>query len=162
MPGNVLLAEPDVLVWHTPPQRRPIWFKTRDTQFNSDVSGVKVWHPALLFIAQRSSLRVYALATHERPAAETPVYRAPYYNLGTNGVMCAGNTLLPETIFPSSIPKWEDCFFGTNFTHSNCSQEEITFKGAHNLFWRTMRTASQFCTAALRPAGVTLGELINP
>jgi PRTRC genetic system protein B len=171
LPARVLLADGARMAWYCPSARRPIFFKTHDAGFNRAVSGREALHPCLLFIAEAGRMAVFALAGDERPSAETPVFRAPYYNLYENGLMCAGNIRLPDVLQAGDLPTWEEAFFGTNFTHSNLHGRDMPLtshpRRHAGLWWHlTSRSLRAFPSRYLVPltedkASLTLGELVN-
>jgi PRTRC genetic system protein B len=162
-PSCLLFANTVRMVWYRPAQRRPIYFKTTDIAFNAEMNGAEVWHPALVFVAASGRLFVFALATDGRPDGKTPVYRAPYFNIYTDGMMCAGNTRPPTTVHPSQIDAFERCFFETNFTHSNVHSGALTAnKSGHDGFWKAM--AGKQATPSVEwlvPLKKTITEALN-
>lgn len=157
---KIVCFEAGKLAWWRPSERRPIFFRTSDKAFNTELNGNEVLHPPLLFLADPGRLSVFALAESVRPVASTVLFVAPYFNLYAGGMMCAGNTRLPDTVSPSDIAVWERAFFETNFTHAN-AQKVTAFKGGHDALWHALLTATQFDPDWLLPMGSTLQEVIN-
>lgn len=193
IPENVLSVDGGRMAWWTPASVRPIWFSfahmaNRDS-VNAAISGKDFPHPALLFVADPGQLYIYALADNDRPAANTPVYVAPYYNLygnwdskkkkfdGRLGHMCAGNVRLPDSISIGDIPAWEMGFFNTTFTHSNIAKSLLCQHpgGYVRMVWELMSQYSRFVTKHgkdkymqcqfpneyLTSTGLTVAEVIN-
>ena len=104
LPENVLCCDSGRLVWWRPSGRGPIFFNTKEKAFNEAMRGKSVLHPALVFMAEAGRLHVWALADSIRPTSETPLFRAPYYNLYEGGNMCSGNVKMPEHAVPGDIP----------------------------------------------------------
>lgn len=143
LPANLLVATVDCLAWHLPSQRRNIFVSMSDKQFNADVNGREVLHPALLFVAKESGhgrdLYVWALADNARPDAQTPLFRAPYFNVYQTGHLCEGSYRLPENCDLAGIPQWESAFFDTHFSHTNLDARQLTsHPHGHNALWREM------------------------
>ena len=162
LPANVLAFEGGRMVWWYPASYQPILFNSADNEFNTEVSGKSVHHPALVFMAEPKRLSAMALAINERPGPSTPLFRAPYFNVYAKGNMCSGSVLLPSILSPAEIPVWEEAFFRTNFTHSNVHGEPLTtYKGGHNALWRAMVTARSFPIKSLVPMQITLERFIN-
>jgi PRTRC genetic system protein B len=139
IPENVLCRDAELLAWHIPSHRRRIFFSTSNKQFNADVNGREVLHPALLFVAKSNGLYVFALASDERPEVSTHVFRAPYMNLYGTGHLCEGTFRFPENLTMDGIPEWERGFFETHFSHTNMNARELTsFDGGHDALWRAM------------------------
>lgn len=148
LPANVVSLGFNQIAWWCPGAKRRIWFKP-DGRFNGGreeqgrektesmktfkLNGKFVWHPPLLFIAARQ-LRVFALARNERPAADSPVYRAPYWNLWEDGGMCNGNRAMSSHTTPASIPGYEDAFFNSAFSHTNITRLCRHPKGHYGLW----------------------------
>ncbi len=174
LPGCVLVADTDLLVWWRPPTRRPIIFQTRDEGFNREMSGRSVLHPALLFVGRPKGLAVYALpyysaAASPRPAAADPLCRAPYHNIYLTGAMCEGNVPMPAAPAPTEevVAGYEAAFYDSAFAHTNIAGRVIHWPGGHDGLWRAMADARRLFPAhALVPltaqgSPLTLGTVIN-
>lgn len=178
IPERVLCADAGRLVWWSPQARRPIWFATQDAKFNRALNGRSVLQPALLFVAEPGRLAVLALATSERPTAETPVYRAPYFNLYHSeaklpGSMCRGNAPYPLGLFIADLDVWEKCFYQTQFTHDCYGRQPLTLHpGGHNGLWRALAKpragaewirgqGQRFPVRWLAPLELTLAQVVN-
>ena len=149
LPENVLCWDAGVLVWWRPAGRRRIFFTAQNDALNS-ISGKEVMHPPLVFRAHAGGLSIWALEENKRPMIDTPLCRAPYFNVYGAGNMCLGNIQLPDQPRPDNIPAWEECFFGSNFAHGN-SQELVDHPGGHTGYWvalakqnATKSTATRF------------------
>ncbi len=142
LPERILSITMAQMAWWCPAARRRIWFKptesVKDPGALKKLNGRFVQHPALLFIATGRRLRVLALAESKRPAAKTPVFRAPYFNLGPNGGMCAGTAKLPDVFGPSAMEAFEQAFFNSAFSHSNWGHQLTTHPQGHAGLWREM------------------------
>lgn len=174
LPANVLFHDAGRMVWHIPASRRPIWFSDKYAGLNKtikafgpEMNGQEVLHPALLFVAEPGRLSVFALAGSDRPVASTPVFRAPYFNLYSSGLMCRGNVRLPDMLSIADMPLWEKGFFDTQFTHSNYGSLAVTlWRGGHDALWRAMRHRQNgrgFPARALAPASEvkTVGQVVS-
>lgn len=139
LPDRVLSCNFTKLVWWTPSAVRPIWFDTADRKFNKSMNGAKVTHPALLFCVTGSGFAVFALACESRPLPNTPIFRAPYYNVYESGRMCTGNAAVPKLLMPSNIDKFEEAFFKSAFTHNAVGNRLVQHPGGHNAFWTELR-----------------------
>ena len=154
LPAAVLVADSDLLVWHRPALRRPIIFQTQDKQLNADVSGRPVLHPPLLFVGRPGKIAVYALTGPERPVADTPLFRAPYFNLYATGSMCEGNVPLPPAPTPTddTLAGYEAAFYDSAFVHTNLGNSNIIkWSSGHAGFWRDMKSTVHFPNQALIP-----------
>jgi PRTRC genetic system protein B len=141
LPECVLAVSLTKLAWWTPSARRRIWFNPADRPLKDDykkLNGKFVWHPALLFVAGNRSLSIFALDSDRRPAAETKLCVAPYWNLSPEGHMCNGNAPVPDLASPSLIPKFEQAFFNSSFSHSHWGHRLTRCPGGHRALWQEM------------------------
>ncbi len=161
LPGNVLWFGDSRLCWHVPSQRRPIFFKTSDPQFNKEMNGVEVLHPPLVFIARPGQLSIWAVASDARPEGSTTLCQAPYFNVYDDGLMCRGNATLPDVPAIEQIGRFERAFFETNFTHTNTARL-VAIEGGHNAYWRWQAAPeAKLQPEALLPLKLTLQEALN-
>jgi PRTRC genetic system protein B len=185
LPGNILVAHPDMLAWWVPAQVRLAYFALSSHPVGlralSARTTVPVPYPAHLFIATRSGLGVYALPANERPTADTHVLHSPVLNVFVDGRLCWGNIPSPKALTIASIPEYESAVFDSWSTHPNPGQEQtVSGKGGLVRLWDDLaargarhfpvRRLKRFGTIArrqaLRPAGLaasdnmTVGKLI--
>lgn len=160
LPGNVLVAHPDLLAWWVPEQVRAAYFKlsTRPAGLKalSTRAVLPVPYPAHLFVATRSRLGVYALPANERPGAETRLLHSPILNVFVDGALCWGNIPRPRTLTTASIPEFERAVFDSWSTHPNPGQElTVTGKGGLVRLWDDLaaRRAKRFPVRRLKPFG---------
>lgn len=160
LPGSVLYADGDKLVWWLPPQQRHIAFRCADPVLG-ERSGV-VPHPALVFMVAGSTWLVWAHKGRTRPAPDSPLWQAPYFNVGADGAICRGNAATPSGSTTDKIGAWEDAFFRSYFTHPNRAKGLVRHPGGAHAFWLQMieQQVARFPQRALVPAGATLGELV--
>jgi PRTRC genetic system protein B len=177
LPPSVVSMGYGQLAWWCPAARRRIWFKA-DGRFNGGgtenhsetarvtrLNGKFVHHPALLFLSKGNTIAVFALAASERPGPNTPIYRAPYWNLWKSGVMCQGNRHVTDTATPSAIPEYEDAFFNSAFSHTNITKL-CRFPGGHTALWEELAKRKHapdtaFWTANLHRIKSTVGTIIT-
>lgn len=173
LPANLLVATVDCLAWHLPSQRRNIFVDTSDKQFNADINGRDVLHPALLFAAKDTGhgrdLYIWALVDNARPDEATPLFRAPYFNVYQSAHLCEGNYKLPLNCDLAGIPEWEAAFFETHFSHTNLDARQLcAHPHGHNALWREMLKTrlKAFPAKYLLPLktgerALTLGEVLS-
>ena len=89
----------------------------RDGSELAGVSGKLFPHPALLFVVRNGVLFVRALSNDRRPDQDTKVAAAPYWNIDSNGAVCAGTMRCPKSLTVASIAAWQQAFFQSEFTH---------------------------------------------
>lgn len=161
LPGNVLYADGDSLVWWVPPQRRHIAF--RCAQHYIDERGAVVPHPALVFMVSGAQWLVWAHKGRKRPTPESPMWRAPYFNVSADGAICRGNVATPSGSTIDKVAAWEDAFFRSYFTHPNIPNGLVHHAGGAYGFWAEMIEVppTTFPQRVLVRAGACLGELID-
>ncbi|NVE00680.1 PRTRC system protein B [Massilia sp. BJB1822] len=159
LPGSVLYADGDALIWWCPPQRRHIAFRSGDPLIGE--RGAEVPHPALVFFASGSQWRVWALKGSHRPTPDSPLYRAPYFNVYEDGGICRGNVILPSGPVADQLAAWETAFFSSLFTHPNVRQGLLRFPGGAHAFWRAQldQRFQRFPQRVLVPLNMTLNAL---
>lgn len=135
--GNMLAVAPKVMVWWTPPSSRGLFFNCEE--FGGQVSAT-VPLPGLVFAVIYGAWYVFALAGKDRPTPETPLMRAPFFNVWAGGDICTGNVERPRGKKYSDPLEWEFKFFNSWFTHSNIRAPDKLLehkKGAYG-FWKEM------------------------
>jgi PRTRC genetic system protein B len=145
VPHNLLALGPGAMAWWCPPAVRTIWFRSEgenESEALGDRHG-KVPHPGLVFgIAADGDWYVFAVKGAARPTRETPLFRAPYFNVWADkGKVCVGNVRTPGTSDMSAMAAWESAFFESRFTHPNPGFQ-IRSKGGGYAFWRSMLDAT--------------------
>jgi PRTRC genetic system protein B len=118
LPKNVLYINPDrngYVIWYTPPQKQGLYFRS-----DLGIINGKASLPALIWRANRTSLWVYALTDENNITTQTPLFRAPFFNIGQDGKVCMGtvNVNLPANCgLEEFISTWQDYFFNSYFSH---------------------------------------------
>jgi PRTRC genetic system protein B len=106
---NVVARTPELIAWWTPAAVRPMFF--RDGSELADTSGKLFPQPALLFVVRNGVLFVRALPNNRRPDPDTRQAAAPYWNIDSNGAVCAGTMRIPKSVTVASISAWQHAFF---------------------------------------------------
>jgi len=158
LPENVLVSNPDLLVWWVAEQVRPAYFALSsppdDLRELGERTIVPVPYPAHLFIATRSGLGIFALPANQRPTADTRLLHSPILNVFVEGHLCWGNIARPKQLSPAAIPEFERAVFDSWSTHPNPGQE-FTVKGKGGLIalWDDLaaRRARRFPVSRLKP-----------
>lgn len=160
LPGNVLYADGEALVWWLPPQRRHIAFRCAAEGFGE--RGAVVPHPALVFMVAGTQWLVWAHKGRQRPTPDSPLWRAPYFNVGADGTICRGNVTTPNGPAIDQIAAWEDAFFRSYFTHPNLPNGLVRHPGGGYAFWAAMvgQPPASFPQRVLVPTCARLGELV--
>src|SRR5258708_28970721 len=79
LPENVLAYTADLLIWWTPSRLRPMFFSD-GAEDRALLNGRIFPHPPLVWKVRRGELSIRALSPQRRPAGETPLMVAPYWN----------------------------------------------------------------------------------
>jgi PRTRC genetic system protein B len=123
----------DCAIWHTPPGRRMLYFADA-----LDLQSGTVPVPALVWVATRDTLSVFALNTANRPTLTTQLYKAPFFNIDTKGRVCLGTVAVNQADSPcleTFIGRWESYFFDSYFSHLLDPQPVV---GNAVPFWETL------------------------
>jgi PRTRC genetic system protein B len=154
---RTIFTAPGSVAWWAPAANRAIWFKA-DKPLGTRNGPAE--HPALLFVAHCRDRFVFALATNERPTADTPLYQAPYFNVSNSGLICTGNVDIAPQPRADEVEKYEnDEFFRSRFTHPN-APKLIAGDGATRL-WMDLLDGAPFPTDRLLPRNITVGAVIK-
>ena len=148
LPEHCLCWESGLMAWWRPAGRRRIFFKAQNDALNA-ISGLEVMHPPLVFRARENELSIWALNQDKRPTAETLLCRAPYFNVYDAGNMCTGSVRLPGSVRPDQTALWEECFFGSNFSHGN-TQGVVAHPGSHTAYWVMLSKSNATKTSAMK------------
>lgn len=156
---HVLAVGPETLVWFEPARPRVMFFRCPDPCLQK-LSGQTFPQPALLFIATSRQLRVLALAEDARPAADTPLYVAPYWNT-TPAAVCLGTTALPESLSAHDTWAYSSAFFASAFTHGSGVKLYSGWGGSMGELWAHVRDVGHFPKEHLVATGKTLQDVLN-
>jgi len=149
LPEQVVARTPELLAWWTPAIIRLMFFRTGSEL--ADISGLRFPHPALLFAVRSGLLYVRALRSGRRPNAQTKLYAAPYWNIGNDGVVCAGTMRAPKSAHVTTMVSWEQAFFQSEFTHPGGAGRLTKRKGGTAALWKDLAGKQSFPTATLIP-----------
>jgi len=147
LPETVVARTPELIAWWTPAAVRPMFF--RDGSELGGISGKLFPHPALLFVVRNGVLFVRALPKNHRPVPDTRLAAAPYWNIDSNGVVCAGTMRIPKSVTVASISAWQQAFFQSEFTHPGGAGRLTKRKGGTATLWRSLTGMKVFPKSAL-------------
>ncbi|MBD3587526.1 MULTISPECIES: PRTRC system protein B [Salinimonas] len=161
-PDNVLVDTPNLLVWHTPKQKRDMWFNV------GKQTPLKVWWPSLVFAVNPgsnfSALTVYAKATNQRPSTQTKLYHAPLMNI-SGGSLCQGGARVPAKRDFTTLNEMEDTLFDSYFTHTNYRTNRFRSyyldNRQHVQFWQDKEKADAQVKAGEMHFAGTFGEWLT-
>ncbi len=169
LPPHVLAASSAGITWWTPTSERPLFFHTRgfgatnpDPYLNETVNAQAYPMPPLVFIVKNDRLSLYALHHNERPTPNTPLYRAPFYNLFADASVCTGSMPRPTGITPDVTHDYEQAYFGSTFTHPNCAPllNPNAWQGTYGEAWTAARELGHFPSDWLVDQNTTLAEAL--
>ena len=120
LPDNLLysmMGVDGIAIWYTRPQQVSLRFV--------DALGIPsgtAHIPAMVWKANKQELQVFSfLPKHDgRPAANSPLYHAPFFNVYETGKVCMGTVRVQiESDCPLEdfILRWQDYFFNSYFSH---------------------------------------------
>jgi PRTRC genetic system protein B len=121
----------------------------RDGSELAGVSGKLFPHPALLFVACNGVLFVRALSNDRRPDQDTKLAAAPYWNIDSNGAVCAGTMRCPKSLTVASIAAWQQAFFQSEFTHPGGAGRLTKRKGGAAALWTSLARRKRFPRSTL-------------
>ncbi|MXN91111.1 PRTRC system protein B [Flavobacterium sp. Sd200] len=160
LPKNVLYINPTqggYMVWQTPRQRAMLYF-TDSLKIPNGIASI----PPLVWRATKDTLWIYALADDNEVTAETPLYRAPFFNLYNDGKVCMGTVKISipaDCLLEEFMQQWQRCFFESYFSHT---LGDSPVKGNIIQLWqRLARTKKQFPVKSLVQTRYTLKNLLK-
>ncbi|MBZ5573327.1 MAG: PRTRC system protein B [Acidobacteriia bacterium] len=134
LPDHVLARTPELIAWWSRAQSRLMFFGDGDAKTKA-LNGKLYPHPALVFLIQGRELFVRALAENRRPAANTRLHSAPYWNTDADGRVCLGSMRVPEATRVGSLTGWEGAYFASEFTHPSGAVRLTTHPGGFLGLW---------------------------
>jgi len=159
VPPHVVAVSPSGVAWFEPARERVLYFAGQDKAL-CGISGQLFPQPPMLFLASPGQLYAFALRENERPGPDTPLMRAPHYNVFSHGAVCRGTVQYPSTVDPMDVSQWSDAYFGSNFSHNSSGSKLVTFDGTHAELWIHMKERGTFDSGVLVPFGKTLKEVL--
>src|SRR5260370_39788471 len=97
VPEHLLARTPEVIAWWSRAQSRLMFFGGGNAEAKK-LNGKMYPHPALLFMIDGRELIVRALAENCRPAVDTHLRNAPYWNTDSAGPVCLGRKGSPRGV----------------------------------------------------------------
>jgi len=160
IPSNVLKAESgtgDVcLVWYVKANERKLQF-TDQLNIKSGKANV----PTLIFKYHNKSVQVFALRSSRRPSENTPIYRAPFHNVGDGGGLCRGSAKFKQKhtdCYNEIMTDVENVFFNSLFSEIHGKPIE----GNLNTLWRRqIKGTDKFPSEVLIKTSKTLKNIIR-
>lgn len=137
--GNHILhldtARNGSVIWFTKSSNKDLFFRE-----NLGIPNGQVAVPALLWVANKQKLNIYALKSDRRPTETTPLYHAPFFNVYADGNVCMGTvdiSIKKSASLEEFTNAWEDYFFNSYFSHLMSGHNPI--KGNCVNLWKKLR-----------------------
>jgi PRTRC genetic system protein B len=159
LPESVLARTERLIAWWTPRQERQMFFGTTQGDMG-EINGATFPQPALVWLAMDHSLSVRAFKENHRPAADTKLCVAPYWNVYDTGSVCLGSMRAPEASTVASIPQWEQSFYESEFTHGNVGRLTRHSGGFEGL-WKELAGKEEFPIDSLIALPETVEEFLS-
>ena len=163
-PG-ILAKGPDRMIWWTPPQKRPMFFKASSYNEKTFDGHAHCPAPGMVWMSMPGQgLFVYAVPGNLRPAPDTQLYQAPLFNVWGRGKVCVGSAKLPNEGEHGSALAWEAVIFGSHFTHPNFTEKDRLIKGVGPVeFWKRMvkKPTNAFPDKKLVQLPLVVGDLLD-
>ena len=159
LPETVLARTERLIAWWTPSQKRQMFFGTTQGDM-AGMNGAIFPQPALVRLAMDHSLSIRALKENRRPAVDTKLCVAPYWNVYDTGNVCLGSMRAPDASTVASIPQWEQSFYESEFTHGNVGRLTRHAGGFEGL-WKELAGNEEFPIGSLIELPETVGEFLS-
>ncbi len=160
IPTHILHINPSEngsVLWFTKSIKRQLFFTE-----NLGISNGTAEIPAMLWLANKRSLKIFALSSNRRPTEKTHLFYAPFFNVYEDGNVCMGTVdvhIQNSTSLEEFTKKWENYFFNSYFSH--LMNEHNPINGNCVSIWKSLiNTQKQFPKEALKQANRTLKNLL--
>jgi PRTRC genetic system protein B len=161
LPTNILQINPNIengsVIWYTKSMIRKFYF-TENLEIPNGMAEV----PAMLWFANKRSLKIFALSSNRRPTEKTHLFYAPFFNVYVDGNVCMGTVdvnIQNSTSLEEFTTKWEDYFFNSYFSHLMNEHNPIN-GNCVNLWKSLINNDKPFPKEALKKANRTLKNLL--
>jgi PRTRC genetic system protein B len=160
-PENILARTAEIMVWWTPAKARTMFFAPHDKDAYQ-LNGQRFFQPPLVWKVNGRELWVRALRENRRPAPDSPLMIAPYWNVdGETGSTCQGSMRSPEYPGVNAMPLWERAFFQSEFTHQTGTRRLTTHPRGFLGLWSSLAGGERKSPLKyLTPAKETLQEFV--
>jgi PRTRC genetic system protein B len=135
--GDVLQGGDYKFIWYRPEEKRSLFFSEK-----LELKNGEAWVPAMVYVASRKRLSVFALDSNDYPTEGTKLFRAPFHNVSENGSVCLGSAKanFPKAPSYANVMKYyEDLFWVSEFSHMTSSN---FCKSPGNLVWKKLLSDS--------------------
>ena len=160
LPTHILHINPSEngsVLWFTKSMKRQLYF-TENLEIPNGMAQV----PAMLWLANKRSLKIFALSSNRRPTEKTHLFYAPFFNVYEDGNVCMGTVdvnIQNSNSLEEFTKKWEDYFFNSYFSH--LMNEHNPINGNCVSLWKSLiNNDKPFPKEALKKANATLKNLL--
>jgi len=122
------------MVWWQPAQVKHLFFAPA-LKIKSGLANV----PALIYKVERRQLSVFFFFNAAATTEKTVLYRAPFHNVDTEGMVCLGSAKVKKPVqrtYQLEMKYWEDMFWLSEFTHLNGATNPTKTK--LDIIWRKL------------------------
>lgn len=161
IPANILYTDPSengFVMWFTKATSKNLFF-INGLGISNGMAGV----PALLWIASKEKLYIYALKTNRKPTENTTLYHAPFFNVYADGNVCMGTVdvnIKKSASLEEFTAAWEAYFFNSYFGH--LMQNHNPIHGNCVSLWKKLRkTGEPFPKDVLKKTDRTIKNLLR-
>jgi PRTRC genetic system protein B len=160
LPENVLAKGDRLIAWWTPACRRHMFYENSEDKANQ-LNGRMFPQPPLVWRVENGDLKIRALVENKRPAPQTKLSVAPFWNLSDDGRVCTGTMRHPDNAAADSIPEWEMGFYESAFTHANIGRLTRHPGGFEGLWSELAAKRKPFPVRTLIPLPQTLAQFVR-
>ncbi len=160
LPEHVLARTPELIAWWSRAQSRLMFFGDGNAEMKK-LNGKVYPHPALVFMIHGRELFVRALAQDCRPAGDTRLRNAPYWNTDAHGRVCLGSMRVPDDVNVGSLSSWEHAYFASEFTHPSGVVRLTTHPGGFIGLWVSLAGHKRFPAGFLADSKQTLHDFVQ-
>jgi PRTRC genetic system protein B len=159
LPEHILAKSDRMIAWWTAQRRRVMFYKNSEGKAK-ELNGKVFPQPPLVWLVLDGSLHIRALVDNKRPDANTKLAVAPFWNLSSDGGVCAGSMRRPKSPSVTAIATWEQGFYESNFTHSNVGRLTRHKDGFNGLWTALAGKRHKFPSEALILLPETLSQFV--
>ena len=160
LPDNILAKGDRIVAWWTPAQSRQMFYESAEGKA-AGLNGRISPQPPLVWCVASGELKIRALVENKRPAAETTLAVAPFWNLSDDGGVCTGSMRRPDSASAASVSDWERGFYESAFTHANVGRLTRHKGGFEGLWAGLADTKKAFPVETLIRLPETLAQFVR-
>jgi PRTRC genetic system protein B len=139
---RILFVGPRVIAWWRAPAKASMFFSADDADRGKTRLGERAGtspQPGLVFMLIEGQWLVFAVKGSARPTPQSPLFRAPYFNVNEHGHICEGDVARPQRVDDDTLGGFERAFFGSRFTSPNATSKQLTsHKGGVYKLWQDL------------------------